>query len=324
MRKAFILIIPLFCFGLKVRSQQTPIYSQYILNEFLINPSVAGIDGMTTINISGRKQWAGLQYSPQTYSASVSTRILKSPFSIKEGKLKKGSEGRVGLGAAIISDHNGAIDRTTMQLSYAYHIFLQNTQLSLGLSAIATQFQIDSKLAGLKNPDYDRLNGVIGKSTYIPDAAVGLCLAASKTQVGFSVSQLFQSPVKLGETYISSKDIQQVRQYILYGSYRYVLKSNPDFEFEPSAIVRGNEKLQFSSDITGRLVYRHEYWAGLSARTSGEFILLLGLKMSRFYFGYSFDYGFNEISKLSYGSHEVVMAIKLGDSTRRYKWVERY
>jgi type IX secretion system PorP/SprF family membrane protein len=294
------------------------------LNEFLINPSIAGIDGMTTINISGRKQWVGIQNSPQTYSASISTRILKSPFVVKEGKIKKASEGRVGLGAAFISDRNGAINRTSMQLSYAYHIFLQGTQLSFGLSGIASQFRIDDKLAGLKNPDNDRLNGVIGKSTFIPDAAVGVGLSTLKAQLGLSVAQLFQSPVKLGETYISSKDIQQIRQYLLYGIYRFVVKSNPDWEIEPSAIIRGNERLQFSSDITGRLVYKREYWVGLSARTSGEFILLMGLKMNRFIFGYSFDYGFNEISKLTYGSHEVVMAIKLGDSSRRYKWIERY
>jgi type IX secretion system PorP/SprF family membrane protein len=303
---------------------QGPVYSQYILNEFLINPSVAGFDGMTTVNVSGRKQWVGLQNAPQTYSASISTRILKSPFTIKDGKLKKGSGGKVGLGAAFISDQNGAIQRTSMQLSYAYHIFLENKQLSFGLSGVATQFRIDDKLAELKNPDGDRLYGVLGKSTYIPDAAVGVSLTTLKTQSGFSVLNLFQSPVKLGQTYIDSKDIQQTRQYLLYGVYRYVLQSDPNWEIEPSTIIKGNEKLQFSADFTGRVVYKREYWAGLSVRTSGEFVFLLGLKLNRLYFGYSFDYGINEISKLTYGSHEVVMAVKLGDSVRRYRWLERY
>jgi len=323
MGKVLSSIILFFCCILQGWAQG-PVYSQYILNEFLINPSVAGYDGMTSINVSGRKQWVGLQNSPQTYSASVSTRLLKSPFSIKDGKLKKGSGGRVGLGAAFINDKNGAIDRTSLQLSYAYHIFLENKQLSFGLSGIATQFKIDDKLAELKDPNGDRLYGVLGKSTYIPDAAVGASLYTLKTQLGFSVSQLFQSPIKLGETSIDSKDIQQIRQYLLYGVYRFVLKSNPNWEVEPSAIVKGNEKLLFSADFTGRVVYKREYWAGLSVRTSGEFVLLLGLKMNRLYFGYSFDYGYNEISKLTYGSHEVFMAIKLGDSVRRYRWLERY
>jgi type IX secretion system PorP/SprF family membrane protein len=305
-------------------SQQGSIYSQYIFNEFLINPSVAGYDGMTTINISGRKQWLGIKNSPQTLSASVSARILKSPLKVEGGRVKRKSKGRVGLGVAFVNDKNGAVNRTNLQLSYAYHIFLLNTQLSFGLSGIATQFRIDDRLAELKNPDYDRLNGVIGKSTFIPDAAVGMSLSTVKLQLGFSVAQLFQSPVKLGEVSIDPKDIQQIRQYILYGAYCYTLRSNPNWDFEPSIIIRGNEKLQFSSDITGRFIFKREYWVGLSYRTSGEFILILGLKMNRFYFGYSFDYGYNEISRLSYGSHEVVLAVKLGDNMRRYRWLERY
>jgi hypothetical protein len=50
----------------------------------------------------------------------------------------------------------------------------------------------------------------------------------------------------------------------------------------------------------------------------------LGLRFDKLYFGYSFDYGFNEISLRTYGSHEIILAIKLGDSTRRYRWYERY
>lgn len=94
--------------------------------------------------------------------------------------------------------------------------------------------------------------------------------------------------------------------------------------FEPSVLIRGNEDLRFSADITARFIYRREYWAGISARTSGELILLCGIKLNRFYVGYSFDYGFNQLSYRSYGSHEIALALKLGDSLRRYRWLERY
>ncbi len=324
MQKFLISFILILCFVTYGKAQQYSIYSQYIFNEFIINPSVAGVDGMTTINITGRKQWAGFPNSPETFSASASTRILKSPFQIESGKVKEKTQGRVGLGVVLSSDRNGAINRTNLQIAYAYHIFILNTQLSLGLSANATQFRIDGKLAELKDPDYDRLSGVVGQSTYIPDASAGVSLSALKSQFGFSVNQLFQSPVKLGDTYVNSKDIQQIRQYNLYGVHRFIIKSNTNWEFEPSAIIRGNERLQFSSDITGRFVYKREYWVGLSYRTSEEFILFAGLKINRIYFGYSFDYGFNEISRITYGSHEIVLALKFGDSTRRYRWLERY
>ena len=57
-------------------AQQLPIYSQYILNGFMINPAMAGHDGYTSFNTTARQQWLGFKEAPQTYSASWQTRML--------------------------------------------------------------------------------------------------------------------------------------------------------------------------------------------------------------------------------------------------------
>lgn len=314
-----------------VSAQQSPVYSQYILNEFIINPSVAGIDGMTSINLTARKQWFGWEYGPETYSACVSTRLLRTSSSVIKGsggnKLKKGASGRVGLGAALINDKNGAVARTSLNLTYAYHIFLQESQFSLGFSFLTQQFKIDNDLAKFReNPDgtTDPLQGLIGKSTYIPDAAFGVNYSSAKYNVGLSIFQLFQSPVKFGDIKVDYKQLRQVRDYHFTGSYTNIFKSNREWQYEPSFVLRATETLQASADLSIRFIYQRQYWAGLAFRTSGDFILLTGVKLNRIYFGYSFDYGFNELSRLSYGSHEIMFALKLGDSTRRYKYWERY
>ena len=156
-------------------AQEVPVYSQYILNEFILNPSMAGYDGMVTINLTGRKQWLGLNYSPETYSAAISARILKSPFSIKSRKLRRGSEGRVGLGFVATSDIVGAVQRTIVRGSYAYHIFLNNDQLSFGASVMMTQLSINKDLVDLKTPG-DPAEGILGKSGLFPDADFGVSL----------------------------------------------------------------------------------------------------------------------------------------------------
>ena len=52
-------------------AQQLPRYSQYIMNEFLVNPSVAGVDGQTSIDLSARKEWLGfVPNTPETYSGT--------------------------------------------------------------------------------------------------------------------------------------------------------------------------------------------------------------------------------------------------------------
>jgi type IX secretion system PorP/SprF family membrane protein len=323
MRKLLLLLILSGLLFQQHFAQQVPIYSQYILNEFLVNPAVAGIDGMTSINTTGRKQWIGLKNAPETYSLTFSGRVLKSPFSIRNRKYRKGSKGRVGLGGAFISDWNGAINRTSLQFTYAYHIFIQNNQLSFGLSANATQFRIDQDLITLRDPNNDPVKNILDKSAYIPDAGAGISYSSHNGIIGLSVVNLLQSPIKFGNQEIRSQELDHIRQYNLYGVYKLRLK-NKYWEIEPSALLRGNENLHFSADFTGRLIYKKEYWAGLSVRTTGDFILLLGMKINRFYVGYSFDYGVNELSRVSYGSHEIVLALKLGDSARRYRWLERY
>jgi type IX secretion system PorP/SprF family membrane protein len=325
-----ILISVIFCFCLHyAKAQQTPIYSQYVLNEFIINPSVAGSDGMTSINLTGRKQWLGWEFAPETYSASVSARILKwrSPMVNRKkpgtSSIKKGPSGRVGLGASVIKDRNGAVNKTSLNLSYAYHISMHNSQLSFGLSLLMNQFHIDKELAQVGDPS-DPVNALIGSSTYSPDAAFGIDYSRPKYHVGISAFNLFQSPVKFGAQSVRYRELQQLRHYYLLATYKNTFISSPKWEYEPAIVARGNEKLQGSAELSVRFIYDRQYWFGLSYRTSNEFIILMGLKLNKFYFGYSFDYGFNDISQFTYGSHEIVMAIKLGDNTRRYRWWERY
>jgi hypothetical protein len=46
--------------------------------------------------------------------------------------------------------------------------------------------------------------------------------------------------------------------------------------------------------------------------------------VKQLHIGYAFDYMFTAIQKHTYGSHEIVLALKLGDNARRYRWLNRY
>jgi hypothetical protein len=70
-------------------AQQVPMYSQYIMNGFLVNPSIAGRDGYTTVNLTVREQWVGMQDAPSTYAASFQTRLLRNSYISKSTAVKK-------------------------------------------------------------------------------------------------------------------------------------------------------------------------------------------------------------------------------------------
>ncbi|HEX4850124.1 MAG TPA: type IX secretion system membrane protein PorP/SprF, partial [Puia sp.] len=43
-----------------VSAQQQPYYTQYILNNFILNPALAGIENYWDCKVSYRNQWVGL------------------------------------------------------------------------------------------------------------------------------------------------------------------------------------------------------------------------------------------------------------------------
>jgi type IX secretion system PorP/SprF family membrane protein len=330
-RLSCMILLAAFCVGL-LQAQQLPRFSQYYANEFLINPAVAGYDGRTVINLGARKQWVGFsQNTPASYILSAQGRLLKTGYTLKTGhhgvnSFHRAGKGRVGLGGIVYRDENGAVERTGGQFSYAYHIFIRNSQLSFGLTGNLFQYRINPALAKLKDPEIDPLNGLIGKSTLVPDAGIGLNYMTGNWHAGMSVLQVFQSKFKIGNNadYQGSEEIRLMRHYSILADYRISFLSKPDWEVEPSTIILFNEMLRIQADVTMKAYYKRQYWFGISGRTSGDIIGMAGVRFRNYYFGYSYDYGFKGISRYTFGSHEVCISAKFGDTARKYRWLDRY
>lgn len=101
-------------FSASLFGQQVPMYSQYVMNGFLVNPSFAGRDGYTSINLTVREQWVGMSGAPGTFAASFQTRILRNSYitkstSVRKKLVKPTRGGKVGLGGYVFNDNNGAM-----------------------------------------------------------------------------------------------------------------------------------------------------------------------------------------------------------------------
>jgi type IX secretion system PorP/SprF family membrane protein len=323
MKKAYYILF--FCFGLFQvgKTQQVPLYSQYMMNGFLLNPAVAGSEGYTAVNITAREQWLGLKNAPKTHAISAQTRILKNSF-INKGlgvrlHQKQGSRtGKVGLGAYVFNDKNGPIDRTGIQLTYAYHIRMKRSQLSFGVSGVAYQFSVNESKIRFEEEDQFWQNAQ--KSIFIPDANVGIYYSDPKIYVGFSASQLFQSALRLGEK--GYAEYKMKRYYYLTGGYD--INVNDYFTIVPSVLIKTSGSFAWQADFNTKFIFNEEYWGGLSYRTGGALIFMGGVKVDKFFFGYAFDYTLSSIMKNSFGSHEFMVVIKFGDNARRYRWLNRF
>ena len=324
MRKILYITLLLGAIAVEGWSQQVPLYSQYMLNGFLLNPAVAGSEGYTAVNLTAREQWVGFNGAPSTYALSFQTRILRKSYisrgsSVRRRRRSGSRNGNVGLGAYVFNDKNGAVERTGFKGTYAYHINFQQSQLSFGLSLMAYQFRIDDDLINLADPGDDLWMGA-NKSVFIPDADAGVYFSARNYWAGFSVDQLFESTLKIGD---SGYDMYKMeRNYYLMGGYDFEVRR--DILLSPSALVKYSENTKLQADISGKLYYQQSYWVGLSYRTGHAIIVMAGVSIDKFVFGYAFDIGLNSMMKYSYGTHEFTFIVKFGDNARRYRWLNRF
>ena len=328
MKRAFtylLILIPLLLVG-ELKAQQLPLYSQYLMNGFMINPAMAGYDGYTAVNLTYRQQWLGFAEAPKTYSASFQTRLYRKSHKIVSNPLNRGNmlvpstKGRVGLGAYVLNDVNANVGRTGLSFTYAYHIILDNQQLSFGLSAKVFQYRINTDRLTFGEEGDPVLNNNFETVAYSPDADFGVLFNGRDYFVGFSISSLLQSSFTIGST--AMPDFKTYRHYWLMGGYRF--KVSRDIELEPGALLKTAENWTPQADLSLRLYYLQDFWAGLSYRTNNSMIVLIGARLDNIFFGYSFDWNFSEIGNYSYGSHEIVISVKLGDNSRRNKSTIKY
>jgi type IX secretion system PorP/SprF family membrane protein len=268
-----------------------------------------------------------LSGAPTTHSFSAQTRILKNSFiakalSLRKKFSKRSASGRVGVGAYFYNDNNGPISRTGMQLTYAYHIPLRQSQLSFGISIEPYMFKVNVNMLNVKGYD-PLLNSGSSLSHGVIDGNFGAQFTTPLLYAGIAVTDIFRSSINFGNNTTAGLNLE--RNYNITGGYKIAI--NRFFLAEPSTLMKISEKGAFQMDLGGRVYYREDYWAGLSYRTAangGTIIFLMGVRVNKYYFGYAFDYTLSPIMAWTIGTHEFMLSVKFGENARRYRWLNRY
>jgi type IX secretion system PorP/SprF family membrane protein len=326
--RSIVYSIVLLLISVVADAQQVPTYSQYIMNGFLINPSLAGRDGYTTVNLTIREQWIGMQGAPSTYAASFQSSLLENSFiskapSVRKKIIRPSKSTKVGFGGYVFNDKNGIMRRTGIQAAYAYHIPMgqsggvQNS-LSFGLAVVAYQYAINTD-GFLYSYNDDPYMSSYDKSVFIPDFNFGVSYANKNFYTGFSMTNILRGSLVFANSYDNKRT--ELGNYYLTGGVNIPL--NNDWTIKPSAFIKSSDMFfkTIQLDLTSRVYYKEDYWAGLSYRTSDAIIFLMGLRYDKFYFGYAYDFILSDINTQTIGSMEITLAVKFGESKRRYRWI---
>lgn len=327
MKKVFVISIFLVLVT-EAYAQQRPHYTQYVLNNYILNPALSGVENYADVKISGRSQWVGLSGAPRTAYLSVHAPIGKKDYKTSStsfsvpGQNPRGSaywenytasEPHHGVGLSVVNYRTGSFSRLTANVSYAYHLGLSPvTNLSAGFAAGVSKVGYDRSKATPSEPADPALGTGSLNFNWKPDLAAGLWLYSSNYFLGLSAQQIIPSKISYGGT--ASDSGRLVPHLFATGGYRVLLTE--DINALPSVMFKYVPGTPTSPqfDVNVKLQYREIFWTGGSYRLNNGFAAMMGLNVSNvFNVGYAYDFTQTALNTASKGTHEIIIGFLLGN-----------
>ena len=303
MKKLTLLFVSIFMGGM-LQAQQLPQLSQFMLNDFAVNPAIAGMNDYYQIKTSVRNQWVGIEDAPKTTLLSI------------YGK----SSDHVGLGGSVFNDQVGPTSRAGASLTYAYHLnFTDEVKMSMALSGGFTQFKIDKVGWNTFHTDDPLMDGAEAVNL-VPDATFGLNIyEEDKWYLGIAVPQLLNSKLTLiDEDFVNniSIDMDGSLSRHIYVMGMYNLEIDHYWDLQPSVLFKTVSN-QNQIDMGLKTIYSDKFWMGMDYRTNGDIVALLGFMIQeKFMIGYSYDVANSDMNIATTGSHEFMFGVTFRPSTQ--------
>jgi len=312
-------------------AQQLPQYTQYVFNNYLLNPAVTGIENYTDAKLGYRNQWSGLNGAPVTSFLTVNAPIGNNfingdatafpgggeinPSSRLYTQNYQASEPHHGIGFMVVTDKAGSITQTNVAATYAYHLGLApRLNLAVGVSAGFNRTSLNTSEVILADPfDPAIANG--NNSQWKPDLGLGAWLYSGDYYVGVSVQQLLTQNLYFSTSTTAVNASKTVPHYFFTaGTKLYV---SDDITLLPSFLIKEIQPVPLTYDVNLKLSFQDKFWIGGSYRHGDSFGALAGFNLSSFInVGYSYDITTSALNNVSYGSHEIVIGLLLNN---RYK-----
>jgi type IX secretion system PorP/SprF family membrane protein len=329
MRNRILLFILIFFFTKNgIQAQQLPHYTQYILNQYAINPALSGIENYADIKMSHRRQWTGLEGAPLTSyftfhtplgnkesRANALTVNLDDDQSMNPDSWKnyEASPAHHGIGVQLFNDRIGPFNDFNAYITYAYHLPLGvRTNLAAGVGAGIGNLSLNSgKLFfGNINPTDPSVNSSYYLNNVRFNFKAGLFLYSEDYFAGISVQEILPQKIDFNSSFIQTQNGNWVPHIFCTAGYRVGLSE--DIQWVPSIMLKWVNPTPIQFDINSKIQYKNLIWAGLSYRHLYGFAGMTGVQMTPgLQLSYSYDYAVTPLNQVSNGSHEFLLGFLL-------------
>lgn len=322
----FLILLYTRCAG-----QQRPQYTQYIFNNYVLNPAISGIENYIDFKAGYRAQWTGIEGAPVTQFFSIHGPLNKSdltssvtsfggqednPLSRSFVPSYRASEPHHGAGLYGVFDEAGPIRRMDLNASYAYHLGISaKTNLALGIAAGISSTNLDQDMIRFQENDDPVLSSYL-KTRIRPDLTAGLWFYGPLYFVGLSGQNLLGQTMSFtGQESGEYKRNKDVRHFFLTAGYKLFLSE--DIAAVPSVMLKKVAPVPNSYDANIKFSFQDKLWLGASYRHRDSFAAMLG-----FYFlnlcnvSYAYDMTISGLGSASRGSHEIIIGLLLDNTYR--------
>lgn len=267
------------------------IYTQANLLPQLINPGAQGHTNQHQILGNYRNKWSGIDGAPKTFTFSYN------------GPVGNG----LGLGVNILSDRFGALETIKGAFGVSYMIKSETNQVGFGISAE----YIKHGLSGFGNADPgDPLIAQALEGAEYFDASFGIYgIYLNRLTYGIALP----SAVSARISDIDSKGSEREIGFILNCGYKLNIQN--DITMTPNIIMKKLANVPAHVDMNlnfgflqDKLIGGVNYTLGADKRLG----FLLGTKVEKLNFYYSYNTSSNPIQDYNSGSHEITLGVNFG------------
>lgn len=305
-------------------AQQDPAHSLYVINSYLVNPAVGGIESYMDMRLGHRSQWSGLRGAPQTTYFSLHTPLsidkarpvyanpVKKDFNSRMDHTNTVSRRHHSVGGVARLDQTGNFQRYLVNGSYSYHLPVSKKyMISMGVSGGFQTQSIDQE--SLKLSDQNDPIATAGEVIYNPDLNLGLWLYSKNFYMGLSGLGILDK----SNSYFGTENENYEASYYFISGVR-LQSPFSKLQYIPSVMVRYNELAPMVVEGSLKMIYDQKFWGGAVVKSNEAMALFLGIGMnSTFDFTYSFDYAFTDtVDRVTSGTHEIVLGIRLNNKLK--------
>lgn len=308
-------------------AQQKPQYTQYIFNQYLLNPALSGIENYIDFKAGYRKQWSGITDAPQTSFVSAHWALgdkqlwsnaltsfpeqTGNPMDRNYTQNYTSSPSHHGMGVTAVLDKTGPIKRLDANVTYAYHLQLSNDfNLSAGIAAGVSSISLDLNALTFDTQIDPILNRALINQVK-PDLSLGLWLYGARVFAGLSVQQILPQKLSFSgdENYNLGKEVPH---YFATAGYKFFV--DDEIAAIPSVMVKYVSPAPVSFDLNLKLAFKDKIWLGGSYRKDDSFAAMAGFNIGKMVnLTYSYDFTTSQLNQVSNGSHEIVLGLMLNN-----------